>query len=194
MPAVGVIWKAAGAGVRRRICTRLLPQFRCADRSGGAREATRSGAKQVVQPTPVAPAARIDTTPANTEVPQRETVVAAPVIPEPAPAADGKRNSAREKRAFYPRMPRREIRMTPETLTMSDELLEMIRNRSGQQDTKANELFHALVLLVHEVKDQIDLYSIPKRGKWGTPTARAYPIEIKNAFLRALLQRGPNQS
>ncbi len=66
--------------------------------------------------------------------------------------------------------------MTPETLTMSDELLEMIRSGSGQQDTKANELFHALVLLVHEVKDEIDLYSIPKRGKWGTPTARAYPI------------------
>lgn len=153
-------------------------------------------AKQFVQPPPVAPVepARIDTTPANAEVPRREEVVATPVAPQQVVTQPTPSEIAREKRALYPRMPRREISMTPETLTMSDELLEMIRSGSGQQDTKANELFHALVLLVHEVKDEIDLYSIPKRGKWGTPTARAYPIEIKNAFLHALLHRGMNQS
>ena len=79
--------------------------------------------------------------------------------------------------------------MTPETLRMSDELLEVIRSGSGQRDTKANELFHALVLLVHEVRDEIDPHAIPKRGRWGTPTARAYPLELKNAFLRALLEK-----
>jgi hypothetical protein len=72
---------------------------------------------------------------------------------------------------------------------MSDELLDIIRSGSGQRDTKANELFHALVLLVHEVKDELDPHAIPKRGRWGTPTARAYPLELKNAFLRALLTR-----
>lgn len=133
------------------------------------------------QAAPVAEPARADTTPANTETPRHETVVAAPATAQPTPS-----EIAREKRSLYPRMPRREISMTAETLSMSDELLEMIRSGSGQQDTKANELFHALVLLVHEVKDEIDLYSIPKRGKWGTPTARAYPIEIKNAFLKAV--------
>jgi hypothetical protein len=79
--------------------------------------------------------------------------------------------------------------MTPDTLRMSDELLETIRSGSGQRDTKANELFHALVLLVYEVKDELDPHAIPKRGRWGTPTARAYPLELKNAFLRALLAR-----
>lgn len=61
--------------------------------------------------------------------------------------------------------------------------------RSGQRDTKANELFHALVLLVYEAMDEIDTHSIPKRGWWGTPTARAYPLELKNSFLKALLTK-----
>jgi hypothetical protein len=99
------------------------------------------------------------------------------------------RDEEREERGGKPKAPRREISMTPETLRMSDELLEVIRSGSGQRDTKANELFHALVLLVYEVADNIDPHSIPKRGRWGTPTARAYPLELKNAFLRALLEK-----
>ncbi len=95
----------------------------------------------------------------------------------------------REERGGRPKGPRREISMTPETLRMSDELLDVIRSGSGQRDTKANELFHALVLLVHEVRDELDPHAIPKRGRWGTPTARAYPLELKNAFLRALLKK-----
>jgi hypothetical protein len=82
----------------------------------------------------------------------------------------------------------------PDTLRMSDELLDMIRRGSGQRDTKANELFHALVLLVHEVRDQLELDTIPKRGRWGSPTARAYPLELKNAFLRALLAEYAEQN
>lgn len=103
--------------------------------------------------------------------------------PAPAPAVEN------EDRAPKPKAPRREISMTPETLKMSDELLEVIRSGSGQRDTKANELFHALVLLVHEAMDELDPHTIPKRGRWGTPTARAYPLELKNAFLQALLRK-----
>lgn len=45
------------------------------------------------------------------------------------------------------------------------------------------------MLLVFEVKDELDPHRIPKRGRWGTPTARAYPLELKNAFLEALLKK-----
>lgn len=121
---------------------------------------------------PSAPVERI------VERPVPQTVVAEP--PRMSPPIN-------EDVAPKPKAPRREISMTPETLRMSDELLDLIRSGSGQRDTKANELFHALVLLVHEAMDEIDPHGIPKRGRWGTPTARAYPLELKNAFLRALL-------
>lgn len=94
----------------------------------------------------------------------------------------------RQGRGGRPKGPRREISMTPETLRLSDEILEAIRAGSGQRDTKANEVFHALVLLVHEALAELEVHRLPKRGRWGTPTARAYPRELKNAFLRALLR------
>jgi hypothetical protein len=145
--------------------------------------AVRTPAPQPVTP-PVA--ATGESKPAVAPEPPRESVV----VPTAAPESVVARNDdEREERGGRPKAPRREISMTPETLRMSDELLDIIRSGSGQRDTKANELFHALVLLVHEVKDEIDVHSIPKRGRWGTPTARAYPVELKNAFLKALLKR-----
>lgn len=88
-----------------------------------------------------------------------------------------------------PKAPRREISMSSETLEMIDELIELIQEGSGQRDAKVNELMHALVALAYEVKEGIDAYSIPKRGRWGTPTARAFPYEIKNAIEKAILSR-----
>lgn len=116
--------------------------------------------------------------------------IAAPSIPVPVTETVTLEHvvQADEARAAKPKAPRREISMTPETLRMSDELLDMIRRGSGQRDTKANEMFHALVLAVWEARNELDLHTIPKRGRWGSPTARAYPLELKNAFLRAILQ------
>lgn len=79
--------------------------------------------------------------------------------------------------------------MSHESLRMSDELLDLIRGGSGQRDTTASELFHSLVLLAHDARDELDAHAVPKRGRWGTPTARAYPLEIRNAFLAALLKK-----
>jgi hypothetical protein len=116
------------------------------------------------------------------------------VIPQAPPLAPTRESFVNEDRLPKSKAPRREISMTPETLRMSDELLEVIRSGSGQRDTKANELFHALVLLVHEAMDELDPHAIPKRGRWGTPTARAYPLELKNAFLRALLRKNGTEA
>jgi hypothetical protein len=136
---------------------------------GQAASTSRSAAESSAPPRPITPSP-VATQPAT------------PPVTTPAP------ETVQEKRGAKPKSPRREISMTPDTLRMSDELLDIIRSRSGQRDTKANELFHALVLLVHEVRDELDPHTIPKRGRWGTPTARAYPLELKNAFLRALLE------
>ncbi len=182
-------------------------------------EATEAGeARAPAAPATPAPAARavVPETPpivaaSPVVAPQEPVVAPAPARPEPTIALREERISPQapkpvapaaaspgapehsppmnQDRLPKPKAPRREISMTPETLRMSDELLEAIRSGSGQRDTKANELFHALVLLVHEAMGEIDPHAIPKRGRWGTPTARAYPLELKNAFLRAVLRK-----
>lgn len=135
---------------------------------------------QAVVPRPVAEARPI-------ELREERVIPQASPVPTLIPAA--REPVKNEDRLPTPKAPRREISMTPETLRMSGELLEVIRNGSGQRDTTASELFHALVLLVHEAMDELDPHMIPKRGRWGTPTARAYPLELKNAFLRAVLRK-----
>jgi hypothetical protein len=143
----------------------------------------------VIPPSPATNAAEI----APPTVLREEAVIPrAPSSPAAAPLSSGapeRSPAVNQDRLPKSKAPRREISMTPETLRMSDELLEVIRSGSGQRDTKANELFHALVLLVHEAMDELDPHAIPKRGRWGTPTARAYPLELKNAFLMAVLRK-----
>ena len=81
---------------------------------------------------------------------------------------------------------RKQLNMAPDTLRMVEELLDRIQRYSGQRDAKASELFHGLVSALYEARELIDLQDIPSRGRWGTPTARAFPVALKNAFQRAI--------
>lgn len=85
-------------------------------------------------------------------------------------------------------VPRKQLNMNPETLRMVDDLLETIKRYSGQKDAKASEMFHALVATLYEARELLDLQNIPPRGRWGSPTARAFPVALKNAFQAAIAQ------
>ena len=84
--------------------------------------------------------------------------------------------------------PRKQVNMTAETLRMVDELLTHLRQYSQQRDVRASELFHALVLAVWEVREQLDLSPVQPRGKWGSPTAMALPVALKNSFQKAIVR------
>ncbi len=83
---------------------------------------------------------------------------------------------------------RKQLNMNPETLRMVEELLEYIQRYSGQKDAKASEMFHALVSALYEARELVDLQAIPPRGRWGTPTARAFPVALKNSFQKAIAE------
>ncbi len=83
-------------------------------------------------------------------------------------------------------VPRKQVNMTPETIRMVEELLDYVRTYSVQKDIKASELFHGLVLALFEARDHLDLSSVQPRGRWGTPTAAALPIALKNTFQAAI--------
>src|SRR5262245_13048138 len=152
-----------------------------------APEAQASPAPEAAAPPPTSAAAvRATVTPSADPAPP---VAPATPAPQMESSAGATHDDRREGSGGKPKAPRREVSMSPETLRMTDELLEIIRSGSGQRDTYANELIHALVLLAYEAKDGLDAHTLPKRGRWGSPTARAYPLELKNAFLRALLEK-----
>lgn len=118
---------------------------------------------------PATPAEAVEITPPS---------IAAPPSITPAPLA---------LRTAGP--PRKQFNMTPETLRMVDDLLIHLRTYSVERDVRASELFHALVLAVHEVRPFLDLSRIPARGKWGSASAAALPVAMKEAFQDAIARQ-----
>ncbi len=105
-----------------------------------------------------------------------------PAPPEPPPPAP-------ERTAWRSgTVPRKQINLTPETLRMVEELVIQARAYSLEKDIRASELFHALVLCVWEARTQLDLSGVQPRGRWGSPTAAALPVALKNAFQEAIAQ------
>lgn len=114
---------------------------------------------------------------------------------EPPPAADRNehffiladaRRRAAPKAQAQKRPERIQFNMRPETQKMFGDLVEFVQRYSLQDDAKASEILDALVSVLHESRDELVLHNVPRRGKWGTPTARAFPTALGNAFARAI--------
>jgi hypothetical protein len=151
--------------------------------------------RPAVAPRPAAfsPPVRDLRPPPFTREPQKIVQMRRDVQPAPAPqppAADAEEDPEGEAAAWRPSKnpPRKQVNMNPETLRMMEELLTQIQNYSGQKDAKASEMFHALVSALYEARELLDFNDVQPRGKWGSPTARAFPVSLKNAFRRAIAE------
>src|SRR5262249_32976499 len=85
--------------------------------------------------------------------------------------------------------PRKQLNLNAETQRMLEELLDHLQTYCVQKDAKASELFQALVGALHEAKGLLDYSELQPRGRWGSPTARAFTIGLKNIFARAIARR-----
>lgn len=145
------------------------------------------------QTNPPAPAPE-PTSPSENVVEFRRPHVAAEDAPRgvergesrPAPQSDEPAAPKRRRRRIPKAPPRKQINTTPETQRMIDEIIDYVQTYSIQRDAKASEIFHALVLTLHESLEEMDLSNVPARGRWGTPTAQAFPISLKSAFKAAI--------
>jgi hypothetical protein len=45
-----------------------------------------------------------------------------------------------------------------------------------------------MIDVLYRSRDQFAFHDVPRRGKWGTPTARAFPTALGNAFARGELR------
>ena len=108
-----------------------------------------------------------------------------PAPPDSSEATPAKSAPSRRKKKIKGPA-RKQINAAPETLRMIEELIDHVQTYSVQKDAKVSEVFHALVLALHEAREFIDLSDVPARGRWGTPTAKAFPILLKNAFQDAI--------
>ena len=70
---------------------------------------------------------------------------------------------------------------------MLEELVAYVQTYSPESDARTSEVFQAIIGLVHGVMDRLDLAEIPRRGAWGSVTAKNFPGALGEAFERGVL-------
>jgi len=98
-----------------------------------------------------------------------------------------------QKPAAVRRPDRKQFNMRPDTLKMVADIVEFVQRYSLQNDAAASEIFHAVISVLHDAKEEMAFNDVTRRGKWGTPTARAFPTSLGNAFARAIASRYAKQ-
>src|SRR5205807_5913380 len=104
--------------------------------------------------------------------------------------AVGERAAARPvaRSSQQPNIIRYQLNLTPKAKTMLEELVKHVRTYSPQNDARTSEVFQGIMTLLHNVKDELELGELPRRGAWGSVTAKNFPGSLSEAFERAILQ------
>jgi hypothetical protein len=117
------------------------------------------------------------------EEPEEEVVVKK----APQKKASKKKASSKPKPGAGLRVnPRLEVNLPKEAYDDLDDIVRYVQKYGLQRDTKTSEIVHAMIKMMKDSLDELSLEDVPRRGRWGSPTARAYPISLSRAFIKAI--------
>lgn len=128
------------------------------------------------------PARRVDPEQTQPESGLRNAIVTERVEaarPEPVPRA--------APRPQQPSVIRYQLNLTPKSKSMLDELVRHVRTYSPQTDARTSEVFQGIMTLLHSAMNELELSDLPRRGAWGSVTARNLPGALSEAFERAIV-------
>ena len=89
--------------------------------------------------------------------------------------------------APQPSVIRYQLNLTPKSKTILEELVKHVQTYSPQSDARTSEVFQGVMTLLHNAMDELDLSDLPKRGAWGSVTAKNFPGALSEAFERAIV-------
>jgi hypothetical protein len=121
------------------------------------------------------------------EIPQPEQVIRPEVMParreekRPSPAPTSKPSKA-------PSVIRCQLNLTPKAKRMLEEVVEHVRTYSPETDARTSEVFQGIIGLVHSAMGELELADLPRRGAWGSVTAKNFPGALSETFEMAILR------
>lgn len=77
---------------------------------------------------------------------------------------------------------RYQLNLTPKSKTMFEELMKHVQTFSPEGDTRTSEVFQGVIGVLHSAMDELDLSELPRRGAWGSVTAKNFPNALGGAF------------
>ena len=87
-----------------------------------------------------------------------------------------------------PTIIRYQLNLSPRSKTMLDEIVEHVRAYGQEPNVRVSEVFQGIVGLLHGAMDELDLSGLPRRGAWGSVTAKNFPAALSEAFGDAILR------
>lgn len=110
------------------------------------------------------------------------------VIREHAPAQVEVARPRPVQKKAQPAVIRYQLNLTPRAKTMLEELVEHVQRYSPENDARVSEVFQGIVGLLHGAMDDLELSDLPRRGAWGSVTARNFPGALGEVFERAIIR------
>ena len=83
---------------------------------------------------------------------------------------------------------RYQLNLTPKSKTMFEELMKHVQTFSPEGDTRTSEVFQGIIGILHGAMDELDLANLPRRGAWGSVTAKNFPNALGGAFEQAIVK------
>ena len=104
------------------------------------------------------------------------------------PAIEEIRSVRPVPRSAQPSTIRFQLNLTPKSKVQLEDLVKRIRTFSPQPDARVSEVFQAIMTLLHNAMDELELAELPKRGPWGSVTAKNFPGALSEAFEAAIFR------
>lgn len=138
-------------------------------------------------PTPVRP--RQQTVPVSRPVSEPAEPVFTPHIVPPRAEEERRLTPPQpSQRASTPKVIRYQLNLTPKSKSMFEELMKHVQMYSPEGDTRTSEVFQGVIGVLHSAMDELDLSGLPRRGAWGSVTAKNFPNALGAAFEEAIVR------
>jgi hypothetical protein len=110
--------------------------------------------------------------------------------PHIVPARTDEERAARpvQRKAQSSKVIRYQLNLTPKSKTMFEELVKHVQTFSPEGDTRTSEVFQGIIGILHGAMDELDLADLPRRGAWGSVTAKNFPNALGEAFEQAIVR------
>ena len=111
------------------------------------------------------------------------------IVPERMPEVGEKiRTRPVARSAQQPSVIRYQLNLTPKSKTILEELVKYVRTYSPQSDARTSEVFQGIMTLLHNAMNELELSELPRRGAWGSVTAKNFPSALSEEFERAIVR------
>jgi hypothetical protein len=112
-----------------------------------------------------------------------------------APLAFAQRKPQKAPVEATPELPIPQQTFRPQIVPEREEtVVEESARPASETDARVSEVFQGIVGLLHNAMDELDLAELPRRGAWGSVTAKNIPGALSELFERAIVQAAKKRS